>query len=149
MQLTEQADITRGRTQLETKLMTQQQGITSVGSSWEVEQLRITTFHAVDFDVANLTGQWERVFRDPPEQQTTRPREGVTEIAGIVEGQQVVVTSQHRRVNVLMLPGPEPLAGAAQGLPTLGIFTDAIAPFSKTATLWLANSQAITRLGML
>ena len=126
--------------------MIQRQDIAPVGASWEVEQLRITTFHAAEFDITNLTGQWEQVFRNPPEQQTTRPREGATEIAGIIEGQQVVVTSQHRRVNVLVLPGPEPLTEATQGLPTLGIFTDAVEPFTKTAALWLTNSQPITRL---
>lgn len=115
-------------------------------NEWEAEHLRITTFHTADFNVSELPRQWEDLFGEPPEQQTIRPREGITELAGIYAGNQFVLTAQQQRVNFLILPVAKPLTEIAQVLPTLGLFARTLESLHDISTKWLATCGPITRL---
>ena len=66
---------------------------------WQVEQLRVTTFHATR-DVGQMTQQWwEKVVGSKPDQVITRPKERTIQEFGILDGKQLMLISRPDRVD--------------------------------------------------
>lgn len=115
-------------------------------AAWEAEQLRITTFHPLNVEESVLSEWWESITGEKPEQQSARPREGMLQMSGLLQENQLVVATQQGQVNALLLPPPQPLITRADGLPTLGLLPSALDALRSLAPPWLTLTQPITRL---
>lgn len=66
---------------------------------WQVESLRLTTFHISGTYDLDSTEWWETVTHDRPDQVVTRPREGIMQQSGSFEGRQLVLLCRPDRVD--------------------------------------------------
>ena len=115
-------------------------------TKWQVESLRATTFHVAGTIVPATFPFWRRVFDDEPEQVVTRPREGIIQQSGIIDGHQLVLIGMPNRVDWIaqgiVTPADEPLPAP----PNLGLLPDALPPFLRVAGKWLDVSPGVIRL---
>ena len=113
---------------------------------WQVEQLRVTTFHATR-DVGQMTQQWwEKVVGSKPDQVITRPKERTIQEFGILDGKQLMLISRPDRVDwhlqELIGMSNEPI----QTLTAMGALPGIIDSFSRVAGEWLNINSDVTRL---
>ena len=126
--------------------MTDHGDLTPEEVNWLVESLRATTFHPPGESATASTNTWEEIVGQQPEQILTRPREGVIQQSGNLEGKPLVLISRQDRVDWILQgvigPPVEPLPGP----PTLGPLPDALESFKRVVERWLSASPTTTRL---
>ncbi len=119
----------------------------SAGSRlWDVESLRVTTFHSVG-EIISEPGQiWELAANQKPEQVSSRPRESLTQAEGTYENQALIVTCRPDRVDLNFRP-LLPLPNApVTGFFTMGHFLDLLPRFLEVSKNWLRVGPSITRV---
>jgi hypothetical protein len=113
---------------------------------WEVEHLRITSFHLsdmTDLDHANL---WDSAVGKSADQILRRPGERLTNLTSIIEEKQLVFEVRPNRADWLLRPSLAPSRVPIQGVQSLGKLSSSLGFFNGIADKWLAIGPGITRL---
>lgn len=120
----------------------------SLGSieSWQVEQLRVTTFHVNGVGDLDPLQMWKKVIGNAPEQVNTRPKDRIIQAHGPFDGKQLTLVTRPGRIdwNLRELMGlPDE---SMQDLPTIGTLPAVLDSFGKVADQWLNICPDVIRL---
>ena len=117
---------------------------------WEVELLRLTTFHSPSSSAPDPSGWWKQVIGNDPDETVTRPRQGETLVTGEHEGRQLLLTVRPQRVDwgLQQIMGPELGlgTGTAPGSQTMAHLVPALESLKRVAVGWLGFSPDVIRL---
>ena len=111
--------------------------------SWEVEQLRATTF-SIPVPQFRVGGSlWESVAGTRPEEERFIHTDGREEIVGKIEGMSLTSVSRPGRVDwMLQTDGPR------QGFPVIGPLDDSVKIFRNVVYKWLDTCPPLVRLAL-
>ena len=126
--------------------MTQKNNVTPEIAQWQVESLRLTTFHIPSTVSTDSTDWWESVIGDKPEQVVTRPRGNMVQQSGLFEGKQLALIIRVDRADWMLRGNIAPQGEPTQGPPTLGTLPNVLGSFRKVAEKWLTVCPDLTRL---
>ena len=113
---------------------------------WQVEHLRVTTFHRTQPSKAP-SYYWEKVVGTPPDQTSSRPKEGVQQASGIYQENRLAIRMSQEKTDWTLGVTDNDSGGPAQQLPAVGTLHDTLGILrDQIGKKWLATSPPITRL---
>ncbi len=115
-------------------------------NQWAAESLRLTTFHRVGSIDLQSPDWWQRVRSSQPEQQISRPGEGLVQQSGGFSDQQLLVNARPDRIDWIFHPAPNASTGPMGAVPILGPMLQAIDAFQAVNEKWLERCEPPTRL---
>ena len=111
-------------------------------SGWIVETLRFTVFPGTASTPPGI-GTWRELIGEEPQDQISRPRDGLVQESGPHEGGRLTVSSQPTRLDLLFTAGADDPTAASY--PSAGPFPDAMAVFMAVADAWMGICPAVRR----
>ena len=130
--------------------MSSQDRTSGEAGDWEVELLRLTTFHSPSSFTPDPSGWWKQAIGNEPDETVTRPRQGETLLTGEHEGRQLLLTVRPQRVDwgLQQIVGPELSlgTGAIPGSQTMAHLLPALESLKSVAAGWLGSSPDVIRL---
>ena len=126
--------------------MTHNRDATQEIAQWEVESLRLTTFHTPGIVSTDSTDWWESVLGDKPERVTTWPKENRTQQSGTFDGGQLALIFRIDRVDWILRGMMGAPGVPVEGPPNLGTLRDALESLLTVAQRWLDVCPDLTRL---
>ena len=114
--------------------------------SWQVEQLRTTAF-VLGGQAGDLPETWWRqVVGGAPEEQRSRPQQGIVEQFGLFQGMRLNVVWRSDRVDWRLIPNVVRSGQPLDGFPVLGAYSDALKDFVELSKKGLDNCGPMIRL---
>ncbi len=117
-----------------------------VPSNWQLERVRVTTFHGGSAPVLDPVGVWDQAVGMPPESTDARPREGLTRHVAALHGAQLVSLVRPDRVDWALQPLPPSPSVKPPVLPTITPASDALAALGRVVESWLGSGPPVVRM---
>lgn len=113
---------------------------------WHAESLRLTVFHGPNASKEDSIALWERLTGQQPDQQISRPREGVLQQLGDFHGHQLVLVSRNDRFDWIMQGMLDPTMDSSDPLANIENLSDALATFRGIFDNLWSMLESSTRL---
>lgn len=114
-------------------------------SAWQVQLLRLSSFRTPLFKIEAPTW-WADLLDTPPDEVTSRPKEGLYLESGTVEERKLSLQIQPERIDWTLTPLDPTGAAPITGLPSLGSFPVTLASFMDLMLRWLPVCPPANRL---
>ena len=121
-------------------------GMVAEITDWRAESLRATAFYNTNETVSDAAQVWEAVTGRSPESVSSRPRESVNLAEGNFENNNLVVSRQPDRVDLILRAIPPRPNVPIEGFITLGPFLHLFTPFLDMTKKWLRTAPDLSRL---
>ena len=100
---------------------------------WRTEQLRLTAFPVSGRPAGLARDWWNIITGTTPEKVTEKPRTGVVQLQGTVEGTSLLMVADDNRLDVRQL-----FTAPRVALSALPVFHEVLQPFVELAVRWLS-----------
>ena len=118
----------------------------SSSNTWQAEQLRATAFILPDTLPPEYQSWWENVVGGKPDEERTRPQEGILQQIGTFEGKPLTLASRPGRIDWTLHARMDDQGESPQGFPVIGPFAATLELFRGVINRWLDVCPSTNRL---
>ena len=114
-------------------------------ANWDVERIRLSIFYPPSANTSDSSQLWETVTGEQPSSIDSRPREGVTQTVGVIQGNEFRLITQSGRLDWML----QPIVVQDQQTPAIPTLKDAgnfLPVFRKSLEKSLETAGVVMRL---